>query len=112
MDEEGDTSAQNGALARIHAVAPFGDALVAFPKRTHGEELRVQNRDAGGDPADVHAGVSQARGEALQEALRVRDVTPFRHQPTDDRTPLRILRSRLAALATTPSGVATEAHCE
>src|SRR5208282_1473678 len=80
---------QNGILARIHAVAPFGDALVAFPKRTHGEELRMQDGNARGDPADVDAGVSHARGEAFEEALRVRDMTPLRHQPADDRTTLR-----------------------
>ena len=49
--------------------------LLRSPGEPHGEELRVQDRDAGGYPADVDAGVSQARGEALQEALCVRDMT-------------------------------------
>src|SRR5208337_862198 len=64
---------QDGVLARVGVVAPLRDALVVFPKRAGGEELRMQDRDASGDPGDVDACGPQARREALEEALRIGD---------------------------------------
>ena len=67
---------QNGVLARVRAVETLRDASVAFPKGAGGEQLRVQDWDARGDPGNVDAGVPQTRPEALEKALRVRSVRP------------------------------------